>query len=396
MFLLNALKKQIDVILFILFNLIVFSFITNNVETDIEEHLQHIVNINANVTNYPPNFLFYYLANILSLFSSNLKLLYWSTILLLSTSNTLRFYISKLIIKKLSKNNGFKLKPFQLTVLGLLLFICFGIPDYFNLFEFKKLYITRIVSNVWHNSTLILLFPFAFLLFFKQYQVLENPLKSKHLDLVIITFLVLINIIIKPSFVFVYIPVTLIFLLKIMLSLGFRKIAYLFLPIILGSLFLLIQYLMIYKFQIGSIQSDEVSQVIIVKPFKYYLYWMPDWYLPIMFLFSYTLPFFSIILKPKILKYKPFLYALCMSIFGLLISIFVMESGPRQWHGNFMWQNIICSSLLFLTNVIFLNTYYLKKNNMSAKLKFLIGIFMLHCVSGVIYLFKIYHTHMYI
>ena len=96
MFLLNALKKHIDVILFILFNFIVFSFITNNVETDIEEHLQHVVNINANVTNYPPNFLFYYLANILSLFSSNLKLLYWTTILLLSTSNTLRFYIFSL------------------------------------------------------------------------------------------------------------------------------------------------------------------------------------------------------------------------------------------------------------------------------------------------------------
>ena len=209
-------------------------------------------------------------------------------------------------------------------------------------------------------------------------------MNSKSLDLVIITLLVLINIIIKPSFIFVYIPITLIFLLKIMLSLGFRKIAYLFLPIILGSLFLLIQYLMIYKFQIGSVQSDEISQVMIVKPFKYYLFWVPAWYLPIMFLFSYTLPFFSIILKPKILKYKPFIYALYMSIFGLLISIFVMESGPRQWHGNFMWQNVICTSLLFLTNVIFLYTCYLKKNKMSAKLKFLAVIYVTLCFRSII------------
>ena len=85
-----------------------------------------------------------------------------------------------------------------------------------------------------------------------------------------------------------------------------------------------------------------------------------------------------------------------MTILGILISAFIMEDGGRELDGNFLWQNTICSFLLFFSTISFLITkFFKKKRGSKVKEKITIILFFLHSISGFIYLIKIALTFNY-
>jgi len=387
----HHIKKTLDVYLAFLLFVIVFTFIVRFVKTDIQQHIGHVIKINNNLTNYPGNFLFYLTVNLCSGFLNYKPLIYFVTIILLSVATGSKYMISKNLINHLVFRN---LSNRKLSIITIGLFFCYAIPEPFTLFFHKHMYFGKFVPIVWHNSTTILLFPFALLLFIEQLKVLNPLYIVNYKNILVINMLVVINIFIKPSFIFVYAPVTFIFLLSRINKGEIKKSLLILTPIFTSIVFILGQYFMIYILEEGSFNIEK-SGVALSYPFEVLIQWIPIWYLPISFALSFALPIYTIVKFKSIWKYRPFCYAFFLLIAGLIISAFLKETGPRLNDGNFFWQNIICTYLLFLTSISFLIPKFLN-NTIKPKRKFvIISLFILHILSGVLYLIKIGLTNSY-
>ena len=256
------------------------------------------------------------------------------------------------------------------------------------------MYLGRFVPNVWHNSTTVFLFPFAILLFWKQLKAFDSPPKIK--DILLLCFLVILNAAIKPSFLFVYIPVPALWLIKKFKS--FRDLLVSSIPILLAIFIILLQYYIIFHLQAGGffIKTGGVKAgITISKPFQFFTFWIPYWYIPVAFILSYAFPIVSLLIYREITKYEPFLYSLFMTIIGIIIAIFVNETGDRVIHGNFIWQTIISTYLLFLSTITFLAPVFLNNQDKSLKRRIVIMSFLAHVISGVIYIIKVIITQDY-
>ncbi len=387
--------KYVDVIVFSFF-LIFFWFFIDNIFTDIQAHILAIVEINTNDTkHYPPHFLFFFLINFFSGFSNDIPLMNFVTSVLLSIVTTAKYSVSRLIISELNVSTNLKYREEVIVFLSIALLFCFAIPDVYNFFILKKMYLGRVPSVVWHNSTTIFLFPFALLLFWKQFKIMESDdLSFFNRDVLISCLLVIVNISIKPSFLFVFMPISVFFIFKKNKLNNIRESIIQLLPIFIGAIFVIFQYISIYHYQIGSLNKGE-SSVGFGIPFEFIRSFIPGWYVPIAFILSYAFPIATLLCYKEILKYKPFLYALYLALLGILISAFVIEIGPRKFHGNFTWQNVICVYLLMLTAIAFLLPKLKGKDRYSKKMIFLWSVFILHVLSGFLYLFKMYFTGSY-
>lgn len=387
----QILKRNIDVKLLFLLCLAIFSFLILKVKTDITVHIDACVLVNTTSAEYSPNFLFYYLVNLLSGFSNHVMIMYAVGLVLLSTATVVKYVISKKIIKSVVVKKSEENLMLKLYPIALGLFFCFAILDPFFYFSLGKAYSGKIAPIAWHNSTTIMLFPFAILLFWKQLSFFERAHKTTTKDILIINGLVILNVFIKPSFLFVYIPITFLFLLPRIKFDTFKMYFLKQTPLIMGGLIILIQRYLIYETQMGSIHSG-VSGIAISSPFEVMLQSIPVEFIPISFLTSFAFPIFTMLFYKEIIRYKPFFYSLALMILGILISTFIMETGPRKFHGNFSWQNVICSYLLFLSTVLFLTPKFLDKNLRTKKILFLKVLFIIHALSGIGYLIKIVAT----
>ena len=309
------------------------------------------------------------------------------TVFVLSISVTAKYIITKQIIKEFlagkTRLDKYNSKYIALTAFALL--FVFTIPDYYNLFVLEQYYLGRVVPNVWHNSTVILLMPFALALFWQQYKVLNNKIKPKNKVLCIMTMLIVINLLIKPSFFFVFAPVTFVFLwLKFGLSRNFISST---LPILTGIFVLIAQYIIIYYFQYGYL-SEEDSHVSFSTPFRLWAEFIPAWYIPVALIISFLFPLLYYLSFSK--KYKDFLlldkFAISMTLLGLLISIFVIEEGPRFLHANFFWQNVFCNYLLTMLVAMHLLVRFFKNGMKGWRIKMLSIVFLMQFISGIGYI----------
>jgi hypothetical protein len=187
----QSMRNRFDLLLLFIFCVCVFTFITRYVSTDINDHLKHIEDINANKTSYPANFGYYLIVNLLSGLLDSVKVNLPNTaIMLLSIVSVMKYAISKRIIESSIKAKK-KFSAKSLTLIALSLFFCFAIPDPFSIFVLNKFYLGRFVPFVWHNSTTIFLFPFAIMLFWKQIKVLNPSYKYSINDILILNILAL-------------------------------------------------------------------------------------------------------------------------------------------------------------------------------------------------------------
>jgi len=355
---------------------------------DYYAHIDHVVNINKGVKNYPYHFLFFFIVNILSCFSTNKLILYVALIFLLSFATFFKYIVCKgFVMDFIIKDNvGFYKKG--VIIISSICFFIYAIPDPFLFLMHKRMYLGKFVPTVWHNSTSILLFPFVLLLFWRQLKIIIDKHKINFKNSLIISLLVIINVLIKPSFIFVFIPVTFILVLKKYFNkeFNFKEFFISIIPLIIGLILILIMSSLTYFFQYGSFQEESSS--IGIKFFYVYRLFYPLWYLPVALFFSLGLPIMSIVFYPSILKFKPFGYSFLLVVFSLLISFIFVENGPRLSHGNFIWQNVFTLFLLFLTNLVFLYNTFKVKFSLDFKNTILIFLLLSHFISGFLYLFK--------
>jgi hypothetical protein len=334
---------------------------------------------------YTGNFLVYLLVNIFSFFTANVTFTEIVLTLLLAFAGTFKYY---LIQSKLNETIGIESLKQTNSWLGILLSIsmlfvfAIPIPSYFLGDYF--MYIGNYVPNVWHNSTILFLFPLAILLFDLSYKQLQSfDFKRNWLILLVIV----LNLFTKPSYFFVFICVYPILLLQ---KYKFNKeFWFSIIPLAVGFILLIAEYFIIYKTVIPTVKD---ASAVIFMPFYRNPAIGDVQFIPMSMLFSMLFPLlYSAFNLGRLLKNQLFWYTLLSFITSVLIFFFISESGPRAYHGNFYWQIIITAWICFFVALLAL-LKDIKIQGSTFKNILLFSVFGIHVLMGVVYFVRILVT----
>ncbi len=378
--------KFIGFLLFILAFLILEGIIQLDISTDIQAHIEFVKNI-QNGTNLPPNFLFYCSVLLCSFFSSSTSVLLQTAVVILSFSIFFKFYFSLKFIGHSNASSSKTLLEQDYIPALFIAMLCFSfaIPNPFSI----SFYLGQTPPNIWHNSTIIFLMPFAILLFWKSAQHIENPTKKSLIGIFILVFL---NAIIKPSFLFVFIPAfAIISFVKNKIS---KILFFNLIPVFFAGILILLQFLLIFVMDDNSIYERAEKSSVFISPFEIWSYFSKN--IPVSILISISFPIAISVAYFKKLKNKlEFQYSWLCYFIAITIFALVVESGPRKYHLNFSWQNIVCSYLLFLvTGKLWINQLIKRKKLLKVDL-FILGLFFLHFLSGMAYIIRLFLRNTY-
>ena len=345
-----------------------FNYIYSNVATDLQAHVKILTShLSEGLFPVPPAyyFLIYILNQVLQDFGK-------STVVLLSLSMVAK-YIASIRISNLFKVSKL-LAIFILICVLIFAPISFNVDSHFS--------VGKIGSNVWHNSTTLLLMPFALLLFYESFMFLEEANFSKR-KVLVICLLILVNALIKPSFLFAFVPAF--FIIVIFFYRNDRKKVMISTTLCFyATLCVVAEYLYIYIYNL-NINSDGGISLSFIYIWRLYSNTI---LLDIVTGLSLPITVFVLFYK-KVISKRIYLYSVLLFIMALLIYLFVQESGSRATHANFGWQVIICNYILFLVSTCIGLEHVEEKgiNNKKSLLFFII--FILHFISGILYLVKI-------
>jgi hypothetical protein len=237
--------------------------------------------------------------------------------------------------------------------------------------------------NVWHNPTIVLVKPFAFIVVYMFMSLYENDyLQKSYRYILAIVIFVSISIFMKPNFFICFAIAILIFI--ILKRSNKRLFIITFLIILLPSVFLIIQYLLTYN---GTYDSSI--------GFGFFTIW--DYFssnIPGSIAFSMAFPLMLFIFSPRnALKDDRLLFAWILFLVGFVQFSFLTEEGPRKFHANWVWGYQIAMHILFVYSILHLFKEYGASNVRTKwaniKLYCLTIVYMLHYTSGIYYLMKI-------
>jgi hypothetical protein len=364
-----------------------FYILYNQISTDVQPHAAMAHSFIVNHDRLTPNFLYFFLVAALTGFSKNYHAYYVSSILLISAAIALKFAITDYCFKKYTT---FERKPVYSLSAALIMLFVFALPGA-KFFIIRDFYLGQIAANVWHNSTVIFLMPFALLLFFASFKMLGSHRVSKK-EIAYIVILILLNALIKPSFLFALLPSVagVVLFRVIFLKYPFSNLL-LLLPFA-GAIFLIaVEYFLIYKLNYVSTVSGTSNEQtkVVLAPFEVWNSFSANT-IPAALLSSLFFPFMYIVLsKGAVLKDKLVQFALLNFATGLLIWILFAEEGGRKFHGNFYWQNVPACYLVFFSMLIYYSKQ-LKNTAVSKSVKITAGsILLLHFLWGIFYWAKI-------
>lgn len=277
---------------------------------------------------FSTNFLMYFLINLLTFFTGAKYPMRAVLVLLLAAANTAKYTIVREAFCEWTSSKTAKLASFSMLFVYIIPLMYFLKPLGIFL-SADNMYLGYYVPNVWHNSTILCMMPFAiacYLLSVKQFKQYTDR-RNKYISL----FLVL-SVLVKPSFFFVYvIAYPIIMLSQYGLSKTFSKSL---LPLLVGGICLVYEYVTIYYSGVndGSSVVIDIAQLFTLDFWQsHILYLVVSLSLPLLFLCLYGR---TIVRDPE------FWFVLIMLVCGLGIMWCCRETGPRATHGNFGWQTI--------------------------------------------------------
>ena len=328
------LKKYLDTILVFLLMFCVFFFIVFYAVSDMSDHAYFAREMLREGRLFSNNFLMFFLINLFSGFSGTIYATKAALVLLLSVSNTAKYVIVKKAFKPWCHYK-------QAIVASLALLFVFVVPILFflNLFSGTLgegfMYLGYCVPNVWHNSTILCMMPFAILTYLMSVKQFEEYDKTRN---GLISLFVVLGVLIKPSFFFVYsVAYTIMIFSKYQWK---REFFYSLIPILCGCLCVLYEYFSIYSTTTAADVVDENNSGVVIDIMSLFTigFWQPrllklgvSLVLPIAFLIVYW---------KVICNKREFWFVFIMLIMALGISWCCHETGPRAEHGNFGWQVI--------------------------------------------------------
>ncbi len=369
---------------------IIFYYFSFIIPTDIPLHAQFIKDYAYGNKPFQVNFLYYITVYALSFFSSKTSALLVISVYVLSAITFFKYNIVKKIINSEMANTTLNTNNISSLTAFLLLF-CFSLPSILILQNYY--YLLHFPANVWHNSTTIFAMPFVILLFWTSLQQLTE-FKQKRLFW--ISVLIVLNILIKPSFVFVYILAYPLLLLKK------HKLSKLFwinlTPILISFVLILIEYYFIFE----SKPEQTTNATIVIDFFHYLKVWgQAQSVLDILKIISSTLlsgflfPILLLTKNKQLLKLDMIQFALISVTVGVLISYTFCETGDRAFDGNFLWQNYMSTFLLFMVCAIQLLKLVSKNPNGFKAYRIETIAFLLHFMATIVYFSKIISTQSY-
>lgn len=327
---------------------------------------------------FSTNFLMYFLINLLTFFTGAKYPMRAVLVLLLAAANTAKYTIVREAFREWTSSKTAKLASFSMLFVYIIPLMYFLKPLGIFL-SADNMYLGYYVPNVWHNSTILCMMPFAiacYLLSVKQFKQYTNR-RNKYISL----FLVL-SVLVKPSFFFVYvIAYPIIMLSQYGLSKTFSKSL---LPLLAGGICLVYEYVTIYYSGVndGSSVVIDIAQLFTLDFWQsHILYLVVSLSLPLLFLCLYGR---TIVRDPE------FWFVLIMLVCGLGIMWCCRETGPRATHGNFGWQTIAAMWFVY---------FYMLKTATNSEVSPLpqrggysrrvtLIIFGLHVIMGFVYLGK--------
>jgi len=367
---------------------------------DIQSHARYVGQEFRGEQKILPNFFYFTLVYVFSFFSTEYTNLLYSSLFVVTLAITAKYFISSKFFLSFASSDGIKIDEgyrvqLGIGLIGFAMLFLFAIPWSYPLTEVYFYYRGKIPPNIWHNSTSIAVLPVALLLFITSYKTIEDRSKK---NLLLTSFLVVLNVAIKPSFFFVYISVFPLFLL--FKEKGFTKNLFIkMIPGAIGVVYMLVQIYIIYVISIEFGDRNTGKSGLAVAPFAHWASMISPKLIPLSIISSALLPIvFYLFYYKEILKGIN-LYAITTFIVSLLIFVLFKETGPRENVGNFFWQSFIGCYILFMVVIANIIKKYLSgafSNGIDRyKLMVLIGVFFLHFSSGILYLYRIFHFGTY-
>lgn len=275
--------------------------------------------------------------------------------------------------------------------LGLMFFF----PIYLFGWEGSQLYLGKISPTIWHNGSSIFVFPFCFLLFQSTLRWLDRGKKIEILKIIVISFFILL---IKPNYLFCFIPSLPIFLL-IQRSSKSRFLHSIFISTVLFILVMLSKYVIYDLNDVSSIFYNFHSKdKVILSPFLVWNHFAESPVLDMLSSFVFVICAFLFFWKNLIQVPEVVFSSLNLGI-GILIYLLFAESGPSWIDGNFFWQLPITLFIVLLTILKKLVRMYQAShdnlNGVSWKYGICLATFVLHVASGVYYIAHLIWTGSY-
>ena len=168
--------KVIVAIIFLL-SLVIFGYLVfSGMRNDIWGHAKVVHDSIEGLRRPPERFLYFLTIYIFAFLRHDLISLYMSSIFVLSLAVVAKFIITeRLFVGYIQGKDAPAADPRNkyITVFSISLLFVFCLPVFYA--YRGTLYVAQMPPNVWHNSTVIFLMPFAILLFWFTYKQLVEP-----------------------------------------------------------------------------------------------------------------------------------------------------------------------------------------------------------------------------
>ena len=331
----------------------------------------------AGEAEWPPNFLYFLLLCLFGWLIGDTTQLELSTTIVLSFAVGLKAFLTTVLFKQLAPRVGLAANVAATTVL----LFSFALPITYLLNLNTSYYLGNITPNVWHNSTTIFPMPFALGAFTLQARDLEEGAARR---VTMISILVVAGLLVKPSFYFAYAPATAIWILV-----RFRHIdrpLTMFRPIVLGGIVTAGIYVAVYHLNQGSFQDGQSG--VAISPFTVWNYFVAGKHIPISVFFSFLAPILYLTFGLRPARATWLLYAALLMLAGTTLFALVTETGPRQIHGNFSWQTIVCAYLLHAVLIADLLRHW-TEGRRDWRVLTCAAVYLAMFASGLSYLYKV-------
>lgn len=378
----KLIHKNIDTIAVGVFMLLCFAYVMFGIadDSDLPAHARGAQMMLKENRLFENNFLMYFMSNLLSFFSGALFPIQCAIVVLISVSNTAKYV---LVRNEFCQKYG--VKTAKMASAALLFVYVIPVLYFLKIFgvflNTNNMYLQYYVPNVWHNSTILCMMPFAIVTYllsirqFEQYDKKRNGL---------IVLFVVLGTLVKPSFFFCY---ALAFPIIMFVRYRFGKEFFCsLLPVLIGCACVLYEFLTIYDGGDGNGVSIDVLPLFTLDFWESrILYFAVSMALPVLFVVFYY---------DEIHRDREFWFVLIMLVVALGVVWCCHETGLRAGHGNFGWQ--VISAMWFVYYYILktiLKRYKALKDNSCNRLQLLVSkgflvLYGIHVVMGVLYLVK--------
>lgn len=370
----------------------VFLFVSFDTYSDIIGHVTFLYKYLLGQETYLTSTLYSFVVYVFSGFKTDFNFLVFSSVFVLTVSNFVKYLLMKNIF--VSEFCGTKSCAYIVRLSSLFsLSLCFVFSIPFLWFFKHYYYLGNLPANIWHNSTSIFTMPFVLMLFWLSAKQIDEFSKKR---LYAILVLIALNAVAKPSFLLVYVVA---YPVLMFLKHKFNKTFLVnMIPLSLAGVLLFSVYMFIYQTNHSSAYDNSSITINVLEFINVYYYnnqnvWMSIVVLSIALVGSFLFPIVTLLRNKSMLQTSQVRFALLCTTIGVLMAVFVNETGEKAWHGNFIWQAIMCSFVFFFAVAFELLKKIISTPGWYRVFFVELFVYSLHFISGVYYIIYMFQTN---